>query len=521
MLENKKKKSHPPLLLPQAEQQLQQSDTGWRITAPIIIALSGAVCILLSLLSIFLPKPELSEYENRKLQERPAFSMQKLLTGELMSEWELYYSDTFPARELFVRTAGRIQESLGLRMDDVRIHDSGRQPLSESPPDALRPQETASRVSPPAASNAASSEPAASRPEQSPSQAESSSQPEQSTASKPEEEALWERQGPIFIYKGEGLSIFSTSESMSAYYAQTLNAWQQQLGDKVTIYNLIIPTSIEFRLPERYKSVTSPQRPNIENIYSQLDSRIRTVDAYSALEKHREEYLYFRTDHHWTALGAYYAYTAFCETAGLAPMPLEKMEKRTLTDFIGTLYKEAQDSQMLKNPDQVDYWITPVEHSVLQYRRGNPFYGTPTTLLGEYANGGNSYSLFLHGDYPLTKVTTGLKNGRKIAVVKESFGNAFAPFLVNNYEEVYIIDQRYFELNLPAFLEENGIQELLFINNIFAANTRVRINEISRLMTQVWSPPAPSEPEPEPEPEPKKEKPKASPRVEFDPWAED
>lgn len=285
---------------------------------------------------------------------------------------------------------------------------------------------------------------------------------------------------------------------MSAYYAQTLNAWQERMGDGVTVYNLIIPTSIEFYLPERYRSVTSPQKPNIENIYSQLDPRIKTVDAYSAIQAHADEYLYFRTDHHWTGLGAYYAYTAFCDTAGLRPAALDSLEQRTLPDFVGTLYKEAQDSQMLKNPDHVDYWLMPVEHTVTQFRRGSPFYGIEVPLLGEYAKGGNSYSVFLHGDYPLTKIVTGSKNGRKIAMVKESFGNAFAPFLVNNYEEVYVVDQRYFELNLPAFLEENGIHELLFINNIFAANTRVRINEISRLMTQVWSPP---EPEPESEPE--------------------
>jgi hypothetical protein len=508
-LKNKPKKARPTLELSKTERELRQRDTEWRATAPLGIALLAGVSISLGLLSLFLPKPVISEYENRRLQEKPAFSLQKLFTGELANEWDLYYSDTFPARETFVRAAGRIQESLGLRLDDVRIHDSGNQPANEDP-----------IALPPSSDNRGSSRPeppAVSRPE-----LPAASQPEAAetppAASSENEEALWERQGPIFIYKGEGLSIFSASESMSAYYAQTLNQWQQRMGENVTIYNLIVPTHIEFALPERYRSVTSPQKPNIDSIYSQLDPRIKAVDAYSALESHRDEYLYFRTDHHWTGLGAYYAYTAFCESAGLTPMPLEKMEKKTLTDFVGTLYKEAQDSQMLKNPDYVDYWLTPIPHTVLQYRRGSPFYGVPSTLLGEYASGSNSYSVFLHGDYPLTKIVTEQKNGRKIAVVKESFGNAFSPFLVNNYQEVYVVDQRYFELNLPAFLEENGIQELLFINNIFAANTRVRINETARLMTQVWSPPAPSEPEPEPEPEPK---PKASSRVEFDPWAED
>ncbi len=74
------------------------------------------------------------------------------------------------------------------------------------------------------------------------------------------------------------------------------------------------------------------------------------------------------------------------------------------------------------------------------------------------------------------------------------------PFLVNHYAEIYVIDQRYFELNLPAFLKENGVNEILFINNIFAANTYIRMNELARLRTQVWAPPAPVEPEPEEEP---------------------
>lgn len=115
-------------------------------------------------------------------------------------------------------------------------------------------------------------------------------------------------------------------------------------------------------------------------------------------------------------------------------------------------------------------------------------------LLAESAG---SYSVFLGGDYPLTKIVTQAPGTRKLAVVKESFGNAIVPFLVNHYAEIYVVDQRYFELNLPAFLKENGVNEILFINNIFAANTYVRMNELARLRTQVWTPPAPAEPEPE------------------------
>ena len=82
-----------------------------------------------------------------------------------------------------------------------------------------------------------------------------------------------------------------------------------------------------------------------------------------------------------------------------------------------------------------------------------------------------------------------LKTDSQIAVVKESFGNAFSPFMVSHYDEVFIVDQRYFQLGLIDFIQQNGVTDLLFINNIFAANTDIRINEIERIKYQVFVPP--------------------------------
>ena len=118
-----------------------------------------------------------------------------------------------------------------------------------------------------------------------------------------------------------------------------------------------------------------------------------------------------------------------------------------------------------------------------------------STIMADYAAGANMYSVFLHGDQPLTEIRTENKNGRKAVVVKESFGNAFAPFLTAHYETVYIVDQRYFELNLPDFIRQNGVTDLIFINNVFAANTPVQIQWIQGLMYQRWSPPVVEQPE--------------------------
>ncbi|PWM37350.1 MAG: hypothetical protein DBX66_05465 [Clostridiales bacterium] len=457
---------------------LRRRDSHWRVTSKLNVILLVGVLASFGVLSLVLPKPTVSEYENRSLQEMPHFSLQGLVSGKYIEELELYYSDSFPLRENFVRAAANIQEDFGVDLGG-RLHTA---------PDPVHQDETPS--------------PAPSRPEP-----QDSAVPVENGYETPAEEtpeiptvaddgAMGEQYGSVFIYKGQALPLFSPSEQNSRRYAQAINDYHAALGDSAQIYNLIVPAHIEFALPERLQDITSPEKPNIDFIYSLLEPGIKPVDAYTNLLLHNDEYLYFATDHHWTGLGAYYAYQAFCEQAGFEPVPLESMEKRTLENFIGSLYTQTQNSSLLKNPDHVDYWIIPTPHKVEQYLRGSPYQGRETTLLGEYAKSPNSYSVFLQGDYPLTKITTNIKNGRKIAVVKESFGNAFSPFLVNHYEEVYVVDQRYFQLNLVDYMKEHGINELLFINNIFAANTAVRISEIERLRTQTflpYNPPAPKE----------------------------
>ena len=81
-------------------------------------------------------------------------------------------------------------------------------------------------------------------------------------------------------------------------------------------------------------------------------------------------------------------------------------------------------------------------------------------------------------------------------MTKESFGNAFAPFLVSHFDEVFVVDQRYFELNLTDFIREHGVTDMIFVNNIFAANTKIRIEELERIQNQTYVPYVPETPAP-------------------------
>ena len=161
--------------------------------------------------------------------------------------------------------------------------------------------------------------------------------------------------------------------------------------------------------------------------------------------------------------------------------------------------------------------MPPVKCQTWQYRRGKPFDPVESTIFASYATGGqNTYGVFLHGDYPLTHIKTDNKTGRKILMTKESFGNAFAPFLVSHFDEVFVVDQRYFELNLTDFIREHGVTDLIFVNNIFAANTKIRIEELERIQNQTYVPYVPATPAPVQQETPAQPevKPEAEPKVE-------
>ncbi|MDR2931621.1 MAG: hypothetical protein LBV27_00790 [Oscillospiraceae bacterium] len=430
---------------------------------------------LMGILSLVLPKQTYSELEKRELAKLPEFSLAALAQGRYTKDLEFHYADTFPLRDKFVSFAAWLDEWRGVRFDGVRIHGTPVKEPEEAPAQAQakpvkpadNPADTAVRQSGP------------DTPAQSQSQVEE--EPEKPLNWVAEDDgATGEQLGAVFVYKDKAMSMFGGSDAMSERYAGVISAYQKAWGDEVRVFNIVIPTAIEFSLPERYRGVTAPQKPNIDHIYEMLTNGVVGVDAFTAIAKHRDEYLYFNADHHWTALGAYYAYGAYAQAAGLEPLALSDFEKHTITEFKGTMYAHTNDAKL--GEDYVDYYVTPMDCTAVRYDKGAPQTPIDHSVWAHYAKGVNSYSVFFHGDFPLVKVSTENKNGHKALVVKESFGNAFAPYLISHYEEVHVVDQRYFELNLIDYVRENGIDDVVFINNIFAANTKYHIDKIEGMM---------------------------------------
>ena len=395
------------------------------------------------LASLSMKKQAVSEIENRQLTPFPAYSDSALWSGNYFRQVDQYYADNFPLRNRWINVSGSFRNKFGFESGDIKIYEPANDAEANEITDTTK--------------NTVNSGPL------------------------PDDGAVGEVKKRLFVFKNRAFEMFGGSTAMGKSYANVINSYNRLGIPGLQVYNLIIPVALEFELTEKYKKLQKPNRPAIESIYNELDSTIKKVWAIDEIRKHREEYIYFNTDHHWTSLGAYYAYRAFCETAGLTPVSLDTVRYKVKSTFLGSLYRLTRDPKLKENPDSVKYYL--FRDSVRFYigSSNSLTYWGKSKMYGEGANGSNSYSVFLQGDLPIVKMETQHKNGRKIAIVKESYGNAFAPFLVNNYEKIIVVDQRYYTGDFVAMLKKEGINELLFINNIFAAHTPFHIEKIKRL----------------------------------------
>ena len=444
---------------------------------------SVAVCLLLifiiGILAWALPQPTYSEYEKRDLNQMPKFSFESLFKGEYTLGIELAYADTFTFREGFVKLQSAIEDMRGVHIDGAQIY--GPVPGTTDDNNVPESSESSSSESEPSVDPSSGSE----------SQPENSSSSESSSSEQPivDDGEQGETVAGIFVYKGIAFELFGGSKKAAEYYASVVNKYGDAFGSGVKVYNMVIPKHAEFYpFPKRYQNISNSEKDSIDYIYSMYDGDVIPVDAYSVLEAHKDEYLYFNTDHHWTGLGAYYAYTAFMEAAGLDYYDYNSYTKHTITGFLGTLYSGTNMAKALEeNPDYVEWCEFPVANKTYQYNKGDLQNYFSSSVMHGYASGPYSYGVFLGGDYPLTIIKTGVNNGRKLVIIKESYGNALATYIASGFEETYVVDERYYDGKIVKLVEDRGITDVLIINNCAAANTNFHIANIESLLTQTYS----------------------------------
>lgn len=285
--------------------------------------------------------------------------------------------------------------------------------------------------------------------------------------------------GSIYVWNQAGFEVFGGDEERAKLYSDTVNGLADKVPD-MNVYSMIVPNHTEMGLPRRLwaknggEAYTNSQADSIRSAYESMDKdKVTPINAYNYLSEHCNEYIYFNSDHHWTGLGSYYAYKAFADTLGLTALSLDDCEEKTIDGFTGSLTNNADG---LKS-DTVHYWHLPYSVSMEITHEGGSTESYNSPYFDEEANGSLTYGVFIWGDNPLTVMKSNsekAESGRKIMVVKESYGNAFVPYLTQNFEEVHVADMRSFrqvsDSNLQTYCRQNGITDLLFINGVMSAN---------------------------------------------------
>ncbi len=450
-------------------------------------------------------KPQVSELENRRLKEKPRLTLSALLSGDYFRDYEDYYSDTFILRDWMVKSSRDIRKAMSLGHSGVELivtREPG-QVQGENAEDNLVAPGGKSADNNQANDNDYGNEVSGTQSGKEPASGNDGNMAvnensgtdsgqeggENSNAKQEEPPREFDENANVgywLVIDGKAVQLFKFNKEGMSYYSEVLNKYRERISDDVKIYSLIAPTASEFIKLRRYKGITDSQNDAMDFLRSKLDSSIKSVNVYDVLNEHKDEYIYFKTDHHWTALGAYYAYTAFMELKGEEPVPLEKYEERKIEGFLGSSYTKTLNKELEKNPDTIYVYMPFTNYKYEMY------YGEKCkeaeVIDMSYAEGKDKYLVFLSsGGATWSVIKTDVKNGKKILVMKDSYGNTFVPFLLPHYEEIYVVDSRFYSKystgkNIVEFIEDNGINEILFVHYMEDVNWKKFMQGVEKLL---------------------------------------
>lgn len=286
----------------------------------------------------------------------------------------------------------------------------------------------------------------------------------------------------LVLNDGKIMEVYSQNSESAAMYINTLNSYSQKFSDNINLYSMLIPTQIEFDT-SKYSKLSDNQKASIDHIYASL-SNITTANAYDLLKEHKDEYIYFRTDHHWTQRGGYYGYRALMESMGETPIPLENMKYNKLSGFLGYLYNQANVGEYAKFADDIEYFEPGENYAVTikGFNEGEPFeyqkniYNLPSE--GQDV----TYGVFMDGDHQFAEINTNNKNGKCALVIKDSYANAVLPLLTSHYEKILVIDPRSFYGTVTDLTNEYKIDDIIFINYIKTTTLPGFIESLAKIL---------------------------------------
>jgi len=357
--------------------------------------------VVFFLLNLLTPDRELSESENRMLQQRPRFTLSAVADGSYFSDLEAWYADQFFNRD------GWISRSLaGLRL--LGRHESN---------------------------------------------------------------GVWLGRDGYLLAEPEPFNEALLSDKVSA-----MRVFQQS-HKEINMQLAIAPSAATVLVDKLPKNAPVSDQPAVLSaISSALDGYVGTVDLHAALAPHAQEYIYYKTDHHWTSLGAYYAFSDMLSPLGIAS-PCSYDSYVVATDFEGTLSSESGSHA---SRDTVEIYV-PSNTDVLFYVN---YLDTGTKTRSMYVSAAleekDKYTVFFGGNHPLVEIATTQNNDRVLLVFKDSYANCFMQFLTPYYERILMVDPRYYYDDLSLLISSENVTDVLFLYSADTFMTDTSLTDVLR-----------------------------------------
>lgn len=365
----------------------------------LITCLIFCICIASFCLISFIKKPKsYSESERRYLEQRPEFTKETIFNGTFASKYELYVTDQFVGRDSFIQIKTMAERLLG-KQDTNGVYFAKDDYLIEK-----------------------------------------------------------------FDVNEETEKQFTKNQT---WIADFLVKMVNKLGDE-HVRALLVPTAeyvLQSKLPP-YANVfdqTNMNRELYHTIAKKASEKLADkliIDVNQTLLDKANEYIYYRTDHHWTTLGAYYAYCDWAKSMGVEAAQYKDFKQMVVTnDFKGTIYNKVNSSV---KPDVITLCDDGNTYQV-DINMGEKSMDSLYDL--EQLKGVDKYSVFLGGNNAMVQINSSNQNKKRLLVIKDSYAHSFTPFLAHHYEQVVLVDLRYLNMGMEEVIEQLGITDVLLLYN--------------------------------------------------------
>ena len=402
----------------------------FRTLGVLIFAAVMAIGAFIGLL--FFVRPKKSTVEKRMLAKFPSFTITSFLDGSYFEDVSLWYSDTYPMRDKLVSADQSLKKLYGIQLGTQVVGGNAK---GDEIPDVDKSAVTATPDDAGKATTESTTEVTTEDPEIGlPASLTSKNKQDATTESgsvqtvdPPDSKAMdnaFQKQlkDNLYVKDGSAYSLYYFVQDSATEYIDAINNAAAQLSGQTNVYDILVPNNSGVLLSD-----------------DELDK----------------------------LGGSDYAYEDFCKTKGITAIPRDKRKTDTFKGFLGSFYSTLQNSDMKNNPDTI-YAYEPIGTNDMTYWNEDGSEQKWNVIMD--VNGwdkGTMYSTFVGGDTPMAVIENPkVTDGSSCVVMKESYGNAFIPFLVDHYSKIYIIDYRYSQVNILDFVKSKKVNDFICINNI-------------------------------------------------------